>query len=393
MATTGYQAALDSDDLIMAYAAEAVWGTNPAAQLQNIRLDSESLSSQKTRTRPNEIASDGQASAAITTKQEATGDINFSVSAGTHNALLAASIGGVFETPVAKSASTIASTSTGFTDSGNGFVTAGIAVGQMIKVSGFTTTGLAANGIYRVLTVAAGTITTSPVPGATKAAGDTVLIKGSMCRNGTTFQSFFLQKQLAAAQFLQYAGCWPSGGSLDVGVGDYLKGGLSFLIKSEAKAIITGGSGSNLAAPTGTIIDSVSGISNVLRNGTAVGAIQKLGAKWSWQGSRAQYGIGSSVAQGIGKGKFQLDGTLSTYFKDFTLYDQFISETTGPLSFQALDLTGKGYVFTFCNATIMNPKIVAGGSGQDVLAEFTIEGNPDVASAFGGKTFQIDYFA
>jgi hypothetical protein len=91
---------------------------------------------------------------------------------------------------------------------------------------------------------------------------------------------------------------------------------------------------------------------------------------------------------------------MSTYFKDFTLFNQFVNEQAGPISFHALDgmdelSATKGYMITFCNATIMNPKIVAGGPGQDVMADFEVEGNPDISSTniFGGKTIQIDYFA
>jgi hypothetical protein len=393
MATTDYQAAIDTSDVVMSYGPEATWGTLPEVAFQDIRLDSEGFSSSKSRTRPSEINADGQASAAITVKEESPGSLNFSVSAGTHNALIASSIGGVFSTPLAISAATIAATATGFTDSGDGFVSGGIVVGQMIKVSGFLTTGLLANGIYRVDTVAAGEITTTPAPGATKVAGDTVAIKGSMCRNGKVFQSFFFQKELAAALFLQYAGAWPTGGSLDVGVGDYLKGTMSFLNKAETKATTDGSTGDHVAAPTGQVVDSVDGIGDIYRNGAVVDAIiQKIGVKWDKTGARAQYGIGSASAKGMGNGLLTVTGSLSSYFKDFALYDEFRAETGGPIWFQALDADGKGYVITFCSAKIMNPKIVAGGANQDIMADFEIEGEPGSVALYGGKTIQIDYF-
>jgi hypothetical protein len=390
MATTDYAAAIDSNDLIMSYGPESVWGTLPAVAFQDIRLDSEGFSSNKSRIRPNEINPDGQASAAITTRQESPGSLNFSVSAGTHNELVASSIGGVFTTPLAISAATIAATATGFTDSGSGFVTGGIVAGQMVKLSGFSNTAI--DGIYRVDTVAAGEITTTPVPPSTETEGQTITIKGSMCRNGIVFQSFFFQKQLAAALFLTYAGAWPTGGSLDVGVGDYLKGTMNFINKGETKQTTDQSTGAHSAAPTGTVIDSINGIGTILRNGSAIDAvIQRIGVRWNKEGARGQYGIGSALAQGIGKGKLMVDGTLSSYFKDFTLYDEFIAETGGPISFPALDNAGKGYMITVCNATIMNPRIVAGGSSQDILAEFQMEGNPG-AALFGNKTLQIDYF-
>lgn len=393
MATTGYAAAIDTGDIVMSYGPEATWGTKPAVAFQEIRLDGEGFSSSKSRTRPNEINPDGQASAAITTKEESTGSLNFSVSAGTHNALIEASLGSTFGVAVNMSAATIAATASGFTDSGSGFVTAGIVAGQMIKIAGFTTTGVLANGIYRVDTVAAGTIATTPVPGATKVAGDTVTAKGSMLRNGIAFQSFFFQKLLASNLFLTYPGSWPTGGGLDVGVGDYLKGTLSFLNKSETSATTDSSTGTTVDAPTGTVIDSINGIGTVYRNGSAIAAIiQKIGVKWNKEGARSQFGIGSSAAQGMGKGKLLVTGNLSSYFKDFSLYTEFKNETGGPIWFSALDNNGKGYVITFCNATIMNPKIVAGGPNQDIMADFEIEGNPG-AALYGGKTVQIDFFS
>ena len=394
MATTGYAAAIDTGDIIMAYAPEATWGTLPAVAFQNIRLDGESFASTKSRVRPNEIDPAGQASAAITTKKESAGAINFSVSAGTHNALLAASIGGTWSTPLAISGTTIAATGSGFTDSNSGFISGGIAVGQMIKVGGFTSPAAGTNGYYRVDTVAVGTIATTPVPPTAKVAGDTVTIGGSYCRNGLVFQSYYFQKTLAAALFLVYPGSWPTGGSLDVGVGDYLKGTLNFLHKSETSGTSDVSTGAHTAAPTGNIIDSIGGIGTIYRNGVTIGgSIQKVGIKWNKEGARAQYVIGSSSAAGIGKGKLQVDGSLTSYFSTFTLYNEYVNETTGPIWFSALDNLGLGYVITLCNATIMNPKIVAGGPNQDVMADFSMEGNPGSTTLYGGKTLQLDYFS
>lgn len=426
--TAGYQAALDSNDLIMSYIAEVTWAVTPAASptFKKIRLDSEGFSSSKSRTRPNEIDPSGQSSAAITTKEEATGSLNFSVSAGTHNDLLAASLGSVFTStgPIATStgytgsdvAITVASgTTCTLTATAGAFTTTNLlAPGQFIKL--FAAGSPTQCGVARVLTVAAASLTLDMctwTPAVTVAGTmGACTIKGSMLRNGTTFQSFSFLKQLSALLNLRYAGSFPTGGSLDVGVGDYLKGTLAFLCTSEISAndmsFFT--TPTFTPAPTGTIVDSIKGIGTVWRGvdtGTTPGVpapiaavVQKIGVKWSKEGAAAQYGIGSAAALGMRSGKMLVTGSISTYFKDFTLYDQFRQEKGGPISFYALDgddalAASKGYVITFCNATIMNPKIVAGGPGQDVMADFEIEGNPDISSTniFGGKTIQIDYFA
>jgi hypothetical protein len=402
----------------MSYVAESTWGvipTNPA--FKKIRLDSEGFSGSKSRTRPNEINPSQQSSAAITTKEEATGSLNFSVSAGTHNDLIASSLGGVFTTPVAYSGSDVAITAASgstctLTATAGAFTSTNLLVkGQFIKL--YSAGSSSQCGIARILTVAPTSLTLdccswTPAVTTSGAMGDCT-IKGAMVRNGTTFNSMTFEKQLAADLFLRYAGSFPTGGSLEVGAGDYLKGTLSFLCKSEVSATAGIAGATYVEAPTGTIVDSIKGIGTVWRGvdtGTTPGIpaaisaiIQKISVKWNKEGAAAQYGIGSSAAAGVRCGKQLINGSLSSYFKDFSLYTQFTSEQAGPISFYALDglpsaSDTKGYMITICNATIMNPKIVAGGPGQDVMAEFELEGNPDISSTqiFGGKTIQIDYF-
>ncbi len=393
--TTGYAAAIDTGDLIMSYGAEVAWGVLPAVRFQQIRLDGEGFTSSKARQRPNEIDSSGQASAAITTKNESPGSLDFSVSAGTHNDLVASSIGGAWGTAINITASTIAVTGNNtITDSGNGF--GSIVPGQWIKMSGFTGAGATANaGFFQVQTAAAGSLTVLPATLIADAAGEPVTIKGQMVRNGSLFNSFYFQKQMASNLFLRYPGAWPTGGDLSVGVGDYLKGKLSFLNQDENSATTEAGTGGAPSAPpSGTVIDSVNGVTNILRNGVAINAIiQKIGVKWMKEGARAQYGMGSAAAAGMGKGKLKVDGSLSTFFKDFTLYAEFKAETGSSISFRALDGNSKGYIITICRAKIMNPKITAGQPNADFMADFEIEGEPGDTTLYGGKTLQIDYFA
>lgn len=422
MATTGTSASVDTNDILIGFSEESVWGTTAAEALQLIRLDSEGFSGSKSRTRPNEIDPSGQASHAITTKEESTGLLNFSVSAGlATNKLLAGSLRGVWTTPVAMSVATIAVSAAdngtrtcSITDSGSGFTAAGIVIGQFLKVYGSGTATATCSFIGRVLTVADGTLTFDCVSNpamatALAAACGTVTVKGSMLRNGITKQSYTFEKTLAAAMFLNYTGCMATGGSLDVSEGDYLKGTLAFLNKRELSATATVGTGANTAAPTATVIDSVNGIGDVWRGintgstpgvpAVLGGTTKKLGIKWNQEGAAAQNGIGSASALGVRTGKVLGTGSLSTYFLNFTLYSQYTNEQEGPISFFAIDgndlaSATKGYVITICNATIMNPKIVAGGPGQDVMADFEIEANPDITSTqiFGGKSLQIDFF-
>jgi hypothetical protein len=431
--TTGYAAAIGTDDLIMSFVPEASWGVIPETPtFLNIRLDSEGFSGSKSRTRPNEIDPTGQAAAAITTKEESTGSLNYSVSCGVtsslaatvgnaNNLLLASAVNGVWTTPVSYAASDVAITAADaaartatLTATGGAFTTTNTLVkGQFIKLF---SAGSAVNCfIARILSVTSATelsldcVSSPTVAIANAAAMGACTIKGQMLRNGTTVNTFAFQKKLSAALFLRYTGAYPTGGTMDVSVGDYLKATLSFLNSVESSDTTEIAGATYVAAQQGVVVDSVKGIGTVWRGvdtGTTpgvptalAGVTQKFGIKWSKEGAASQFGIGSNAALGMRAGKLTVSGSLSTYFNGFALYEQYINEQAGPISVHGLDgpasaSASKGYMMTVCNGTIMNPKILAGGSGQDVMAEFEIEGNPDVSSTqiFGGKTIQFDYF-
>ncbi|MFT8245196.1 phage tail tube protein [Roseomonas sp. BN140053] len=89
VATTSYQAGVETSLVQMAYVQEAAWGVTPTAKLQQIRFTGESLRGQKTRQRPDEINPSRVQSAPVTTEESASGGINFALSYGTYDDLLA----------------------------------------------------------------------------------------------------------------------------------------------------------------------------------------------------------------------------------------------------------------------------------------------------------------
>lgn len=394
MPTTGFNAAIATNDILLSYAPEAVWGTIPAVAFKQIRMESEGFAGSKSRSRPAEINASGQVSAAITTKVEAKGDLKMGLSIATPFDMLAASFAA--EPTVAldfDAKTTIAATATGFTDSGSGFTAAAnFNVGQWIRVKGFA--GATINGYYQILTRADGEITTLPAPATTEIAGASVTITGQMARQSTVFKSFHVQKQLASNMFLEFSGSWPTGGGVSGNVGGFMESNLTFLCKDQAKATVDASTGAQVIADSGDVFDTVNGFGNVYRGGSIIDAtINKIDLKWQQQSARAIYGMGSAEALGMGKGLIEASGTIELYFKDFSQYDEFIAETKAMIAFRAVDPTGAGFMVSIANASIMNPKITAGGPNQDVMASFDLEGNPSAsAGVFAGACMQIDKF-
>lgn len=419
MATTGFNAGLDSSDVILSYLKESTYATVASGQFQKLRMTGEGFSETKDRTRPVEIDARGQAAAAITTQQQAQGSINFGVSYGTFDDLLQSLLMAAdWSSAITMTETTIAATddtgggNPGYTDSGNGFVTAGFQPGMWVKVSGFTGSPDVNNGYRRIISVAAGTIEVDGAGSenmATEGAGDSVTIRNDgMIRNASVVQTFTVQKQMASSLFFYYPGSYPISGTLNANVGGYFEGSMNFIAKSEQSATSNQATGSPdyLEAPTGKIIDTIGGIqSPQVFNGTSWESLTESGGTYdtvlqglsldiSKEQARLQFGIGSSSAGGMARGTLTLGGTASMYFKNFALYNLYANETSVRIAVRALDSAGKGYVITLPGVTLMNPNIVAGSANTDLVAEFNLEGNPatveNVSTPF---TIQLDRFA
>lgn len=407
--STGFNAGIDSSDVIVRYGEEVTWNTVPAIAFQEIRLTGESLSEQKTRTRPEEIKADGFVSHALTTQVQASGGINFALSYGTYDDMLSSLLNSSFSSDLAiQSVATtgIITTYDGSTTplpnlTGAGFATNGdlfnsVVAGQWIRVSGY---GNANDGLYRVTAVDAANdeIQVSQTAGnganiidADVSVAAEVNIQGSYVRNGVAFRSFYIEKQLSATLFLFYSGSYISDGNLTAQVGGFLEGSFNFLSASEASGSSTAGTGGPVSAPTGRVIDTVAGFSQLEVNDTAIAAVVQ-GISWNVtkNNARAQYGLGQADAQGMARGTIDVSGTMSVYFTDFTLYTLYKNETDQIVSFAALDDLGQGYIFTLPGVTLMNPQVVAGGPDTDVVSEFELEGNGG-SGVYDGVIMQID---
>lgn len=393
-ATTGYQASPESNDAVISYAVESAWGTTPSVQFQAIRFNSETLAGTKSRSAPAEINPTGEASSNVTQSESAAGAINFSLSYGTFDDLMSCALGGEWSTTVALAGVSGDIALTNVSDTVADLVSttsakfANISAGQFIRLLGFT--NAANNAIYKVATVTDSThlILTSYAATVTETpSGTAAKVRAAMLRNGPAFKSLSLEKAMSSAMFLEYTGLAVTGMSLSGSVGQFFTGSFTCVAKSEVSATSSASDGAVLAAPTGRVHDTVAGVGAVLINDVAADAVvDTISFSMTKTGAAAQYGIGSSAAQGMTRGTLTATGTLKMYFKSFTDYALFKSEAQQPISLITKDAAGNAYVITFRSAAIMNPNATVGGPNQPIMGSFTLEGNP----ASGGGTVQID---
>jgi hypothetical protein len=392
MPTTGYQAGIDSGDVRLAYGLESVWGNLPAVAFQELRMSNEAFNQTKNRARPPELRPDWQAAHGVTTGVDTVGQINFALSYGTYDDLLAAMLNGAWTTALninsvdgdmstEATGNKLTSTTTGKFDN--------VQVGQFIRLHGFG----AASGFYRVaakngagdeLTLDHGTVVDNTPTGTTGA------VRGSMLRNGQTFQSLFMQKQLAADKFLTYPGAYATQMSLNVALGAYFTGSFNFIAKDEIPESTNQSTGSVLAAPSTNVVSSVEGWQLLMLDGEEIDAVaQSWGIELTKQGARAQRGLGSAATKGIGRGTLTGEGNLSIFFKDFELYNLYKAEADHMIALRVGDLLGNAYIISAPAAVLLNPQNQTPDQDNDVLSNFDVELNPSTSL---GCTIQVDRF-
>jgi hypothetical protein len=390
-ATTGYQAGVETNSTQISYAVETVWGDPPAsAPLQAIRYTSETLSLNKTRSRPSEITGLREASQGVTTQQQATGTISYALSFGTFDDLIACCFQNDWSAPVAVAGIGGDITITAGTNVLSSTLSTkfqSVVQGQWISLSGFTNAGN--NGLWFVETKTddshlvlsgAGTIVTETPT------GTAANVSGGQLKNGATFRSLFIQQKFSPALFLTYPGAYVTRWTLTGGIGNFPTGGFDIVAKGEVQAITDSSTGAVVGAPTGRVFDPVAGWITATWDEDPIGvAIDQFSLTVENTGAAAEMAMGSADAAGILTGTFTVTGSFRTYFKDFEQYSLFAAETEGRLAFQIKDAAGSAYVLTILSAILL-VQIDVGGPGQAVYATCNVEGGP----ALGGGTMTID---
>lgn len=99
---------------------------------------------------------------------------------------------------------------------------------------------------------------------------------------------------------------------------------------------------------------------------------------------RVQNAIGSLNAIGIAYGRREVTGQMTAYFSDADLYEEYVAGNEGSISFILSDGTNS-YTFAFPRTKFLTGRVVAGGNGQDVMAEMTWQALYDSSQATSVK--------
>jgi hypothetical protein len=364
---------------------------NPA--MQDLRFLSETLNLGNTTVQSEEIRNDRGVPDLIVVGRSIGGDVNCELSGGTYDTIMH---NGLFAdaawTTLNMAAITIAATVAGFTDSGNGFVTAGIQAGQFIKVGGFGTSSI--NTFYRVLTVAAGTITTFPAPAATAVAGASVTIKGSTATSGKTDRPFTMQKQfpdLTAPVYQNFRGCRV--GSMKFGMSSESKMTFGFSVMGmSGESVTTQISGRTETAKTTTnIMNASTNAFDIVASSTTMTTTLKFTEiSLNFDNTlRELDAIGVLGAVDIRPGTINAVATINPYFEDVQALTAFNNSESIFISWRCTSNDGYTYIFSLPNCKFTSQNLAAGGRNTDMIIQAQVQAlvHPTL-----GYTMRIDKF-
>lgn len=388
----------------LAYIKESVFGTTPGAgNGRKLRMTGESLNFDLSKEDSKEIRDDRQTQGATTVDASASGGFNFHLQYAEYDQLIEGALQSAYSvygtngvTGVSFSAAYAANTITAaVAPTGNDAFTL-LQGGQWLRINH---TGNANDGKYvRVSTSVAPTSTvitldpSTPLTVAASTAGAT--ISTSRIANGTTFQSFSLEKSFGdITQFFTYRGMVVSKMSLNFNSAALTDGSFDFMGKDAVRNTAKQLPGTLTASQTYEIQNGVRGVGQLWEAGAPITSTSIKSMTVNVDNNlRGQKALGTLGNVGIGVGDFDTSGSLEVYFADGTQYDKFANDTYTSLIVGSQDAAKNGYVITLPRVLLMNAKITAGAKNQDVLATFDYMAFGDLgnASAPLQKTIFID---
>lgn len=381
----------DANRVAMKYVQESTFGTTPGTPtMKTLRFTSESIKQATQSTRSREIRDDRQIPDVIRTGISVEGDVNFELSpggsgtAGPHDDfVLAALQASAWAADVVSTGTYAVGSSTTITRASGSFVSDGLVAGTWAKSSGFVNS--ANNTIFRIVTVAALTLTISGVTLVVESAVTATIRQGGYASNGTTQVSFTLQKQFGdlSSKYEYDRGMTIGSMSLKLGADSIVTGSFSFMGSRQTSGT------SDLASSTTTaaandVFNGIDHVLGVLEGGfTASDVISITELDFSASNAlRARQVVGTLGAQSIGAGTFEVTGTLKAYFTSETLLDKYLNFTKSSLAVVFRSSSNTGYVVEFPAVKYTDGGRVAGGQDQDVMADLAFTAYRDSTVGF-----------
>ena len=338
----------------LSYAVESVWGTDPAGNYNTLRkLGDAGITLDRPQLRTAEW-NDRRAVTGFRLGNKSVGvNVPFELSYATYDDLIASAFfsdwvaaatanTGLTVTVVAGVTRTMGATGIG----------TGIAVGDWVKISGFTSTLVANNGYYKVTARTADLLTfgsaTNLVAGTS---GATVSSQGmGYILPGTTRKSLaFCESQLDISTYMQALGAIGDSMSLSVQPDAIITGSFGFLAKTFNGPQATTFGGTEVAANSNEVMQSNDAYTKLWLDNASAPTCAVTGFDFALAngGNRVMAAFCDSPNV-ITADDAVFTGNMTMLWEDYSMLSKYLAETTLALTSKIVDLNGtSGYAIEF----------------------------------------------
>jgi hypothetical protein len=274
----------------------------------------------------------------------------------------------------------------------------GFKVGQWIEFSGFSDSGGANNGVYRIEDVSALVITVEAGFGnepsmIDETGGGDERAFGQWITNGTVAHSYSIEKEFDdISEWIYLRGMRMGGLSLNVTVGEIVTGTVSFMGIGNPGDPASNSSresgATTVAADTTTQLNATENVGNLFEGGVALTTCLNSISIEVTNNLRAINCVGSKYPSEINAGWVDVTGTLEAYFTDEALFDAFIQHDQSSLIFSLTDGDGNMVFVTLPRIYFGSGSPASGGGNEDILLPMEITAIREQVT--DGQTIQFD---
>jgi|694.fasta_scaffold32802_6 hypothetical protein len=362
---------------LIRYGLETTLGTASAAAGKSIRRVSSTLALTKEAFSSNEVRPDQQVFDARHGVRRVAGAIQGELSTQTYDDWIEAVLRGTWaagttiqNTTPAMSSATVTATSgslTGiFTASAGSYITAGLRVGDVFRITG-STGNTSKNFRIVSLTATVATVFPSPVTAAS-ASTWTITVQGRKLAPGTTARSFTIEQHYPDIDVSeQFLGCRV--GEMGVSLPPTGMATVSFGMQGTNAAFTSGAQAPTFAAPTAApatnLLTAVGGSLSIAGTPSAI----ITGVDFSVTNNlNSTPVVGSNFVPDIFYGRMVIQGNLTAYFEDLTVLNYFLNETEVHMQIQLDDANGTDFLcFRMPRVKLMGGSKTVGPDGGVIL--------------------------
>lgn len=326
----------------LAYVAEVTRGTTPASPtMKTLRATSRAVNLQKATLGSQEVRADRQKADLRHGFNQIAGSPGFELSVASYDDWLEAALSGTWTTAPTTGTVALAAVATGnkYTRSAGSFVTDGFMPGDVVDVAGFATADN--NGRTQVVSVSATELAvTKTLVDEAEGADESIVGVGSRCKVGTTLRTFTIERRFTdVTQYQVFRGVAINQMSVNIQP-DQIVGGSFDLIGMSGGAFSGTSLGVPTAAPTNSPFDPFTGV--IYFNGINQAVV--TGVSFSLQNGRSVNPVvGSKFSPDVFEGEAIIQGQMTAYFEDATLYDLFKDETEAAFFLKLNDTNGTDF--------------------------------------------------